>query len=815
MKETDIIDEELKKDTITVKEKSNPFYKMLVARDLRNVFDEKQEKKRKLFVPFFLILVLLYLEFVFHIYSFGKLNLNTIAMVLFSTSIAGLIGFVCSLFPPKVNYILTIVVTVVLSVYFCVQIIYKGVFQNYLSLSAMMGVATQALDYKETIMKNVLENIVALILFMIPVIVILTPARKLIRFTRKKPLGIAIYGITPFVLYFVAILFIKLTDFGMYSAYDIFKDNTSIDMAIEKLGLAQASVLDAGVIVGVHYGSDDFEFSDAFAEITQTDVSQADNEEANTADRVFGDELADANVGIMDSEQLQDTTPRKEYNVLDIDFEQLIADTDDSGLISLNEYFRDCVPTKTNDYTGMFEGYNVIFVTAEGFSGYALTEENYPTIYKMANNGFVFNNYYSPLWYGSTVGGEYANLTGLIPANGQYLSLKETGKCKNSMRLTLATQLSSLGYATVGYHDNTYTYYGRDMSHTNMGYTWVGVGNGWAPQTTKSGSALWPQSDDYMVETTFYDYCATEPFHTYYLSVSGHVQYNFTGNAMAIRNKDVFAETEYSDTTKAYLSCQYELEKAMTRLVDYLEEEGIADHTLIVLAPDHVPYDNKDVCDELAGYELEDNFEWFENTLIIWSASMEEPVQVDKVCSSIDILPTVSNLMGLEYDSRLLVGRDILSDCEGLVMFNNRSWITDQCMYNAKTGEITSLTGEEVSEDYIKAVKSTVQTRFKVSDKILEYNYYSYIEDLYDDYEVVVPVKVAEKMAEAGFHADGTEMTSAEIKEWKEQHTEDIEPEDENDQNTGAEAQDDNLNEHDNSSSDPDANTPAPLLNQE
>ena len=102
----------------------------------------------------------------------------------------------------------------------------------------------------------------------------------------------------------------------------------------------------------------------------------------------------------------------------------------------------------------------------------------------------------------------------------------------------------------------------------------------------------------------------------------------------------------------------------MTRLVNYLEAEGIADHTLIVLAPDHVPYDNKDVCDELAGHELEDNFEWFENTLIIWSASMNEPIPVDKVCSSIDILPTVSNLLGLEYDSRLLVGRDILSDSD-------------------------------------------------------------------------------------------------------------------------------------------------------
>ena len=49
----------------------------------------------------------------------------------------------------------------------------------------------------------------------------------------------------------------------------------------------------------------------------------------------------------------------------------------------------------------------------------------------------------------------------------------------------------------------------------------------------------------------------------------------------------------------------------------------------------------------------------FRNTLILWNAGIEEPIIVDKACCSIDIIPTLLNLFGLEFDSRMYAGRDI------------------------------------------------------------------------------------------------------------------------------------------------------------
>ena len=297
------------------------------------------------------------------------------------------------------------------------------------------------------------------------------------------------------------------------------------------------------------------------------------------------------------------------------------------------------------------------------------------------------------------------------------------------MRFTLGQQLKRLGYTVNGYHNNSYTYYGRDLSHPNMGYDWHGTGNWFQPEKTDSGMDYWPQSDLQLMEQSIPDYMDSEPFHTYYMTVSGHMLYDVSGNQMAYRNYDAVADLPYSETTKGYLACQLELEKGMKLLVSELEERGIADHTMIVLGADHIPYNDKPVCDELAGHELEPSIEWYQNDLIIWSGSMEEPVKVDKYCYDVDILPTISNLLGLDYDSRLMIGQDILSDAPSLVCFPDRSFISDKCIYNASTGSATPLADESVSQEYLDSMSTDIYNRFTVSEKVLSTDYYKYIEE--------------------------------------------------------------------------------------
>jgi phosphoglycerol transferase MdoB-like AlkP superfamily enzyme len=102
---------------------------------------------------------------------------------------------------------------------------------------------------------------------------------------------------------------------------------------------------------------------------------------------------------------------------------------------------------------------------------------------------------------------------------------------------------------------------------------------------------------------------------------------------------------------------------------------------------------------------------------------------VTKPCSSLDLVPTLSNLFGLEYDSRLLMGSDILSDSPALVIFCDKSFITDYCMYNANNGKTYMLKDVELPDKYISNVMAVVKNKFNISKSILVNNYYKYIMD--------------------------------------------------------------------------------------
>ena len=103
-----------------------------------------------------------------------------------------------------------------------------------------------------------------------------------------------------------------------------------------------------------------------------------------------------------------------EYNIYDIDFDKLAQETGDDVLRKLDEYFAAAVPTSKNEYTGLLKDYNLITICAESFSDLLIDEQRTPALYKLATNGFIFNNYYGS--FGSnTTNGEYTMVTGLFP----------------------------------------------------------------------------------------------------------------------------------------------------------------------------------------------------------------------------------------------------------------------------------------------------------------------------------------------------------------------------------------------------------------
>ena len=430
------------------------------------------------------------------------------------------------------------------------------------------------------------------------------------------------------------------------------------------------------------------------------------------------------------------------YNALDIDFQALADSASDSTLRNMAQYFGSLTPSKKNEYTGLFQGKNLVLITAEAFSPWFISRELTPTLYKLTHEGFVCENYYQPGWGQSTTGGEYAVMTGLLPTwVGSNVSFYASAN--DDMPFALGNQLRALGYRTGAYHDNIYNYYNRDKTHPNLGYDYQGVGSGLT--VTEDGS--WPYSDLEMVQNTIGDYIDGyvsdgTPFHVYYMTVSGHGSYGW-GHAMAAKNR-AKAQAAYpnaSTQVQSYVAANLELENALTYLLEQLEAAGIAEDTVICMSADHYPYllaePETDYYNELRGVvDSERDTDRYRNALVLWCGGMENAVTVTEPCSAVDIVPTLSNLFGLEYDSRLLSGRDVLdkdydagsaSGSIPLVILptsSGNSWATAAGVFEASTRTFNARPGVTVEEDYVSRVNNIVALQYNYAQQLIARDYY-------------------------------------------------------------------------------------------
>lgn len=415
----------------------------------------------------------------------------------------------------------------------------------------------------------------------------------------------------------------------------------------------------------------------------------------------------------------------KEYgaNVLEIDWDALNAETEDQKLLAINSYCAQLSGTKKNEYTGMLKDYNLIVMCAESFDTGAIHPEVTPNLYRLSREGFLFENYYNS-FPNTTTDGEYALLQGLYPDASRDKAVSSLYASRGSyLPFALGNAFrDQRGIECWGYHNYRGSYYGRDESHPNMGYTMQFAGDGMTFTTT------WPASDLEMMEQSVDDYIGQEQFHAYYMTFSGHYKYDTSTNLMAKRNFDQVKDLPYDFTTKAYLSCHIELDKALGYLMERLEEAGIADRTAIVIAGDHFPYGlNNQQYASLVGYEL-DVFSKYKSSLIFWVGGLEEPVVVEEYCCNVDVLPTILNLWGLDYDSRMLAGTDVFSDGIHMAVLSDKSWLTDKVWFHTGSGKTKYLVEEsELPEGYMDGINRMIATRFSISADILNNAYYNYV----------------------------------------------------------------------------------------
>ena len=632
---------------------------------------------------------------------------SLLLVVLFALGTGFFLSFLVNLLRSrKAAAAVTIALTAVWTILACVEYCCRSYFKTYFSLGFMGNMTGDVVTgFGSSVLPDVvLPRLPFILLFFVPLVLYILLRRRL---TAPEPLRRS-------ALLFLLCLSLLLGGIGgglaRWGAYrDMYTYNFAADTGVTHFGLNAAVRLELTYAV----------FGQPQPVFTPAEAPDEPAVPASTSPVVY------------------------DRNAMDIDFNALAENASSSTVANMSLYFGSLTPSSQNEYTGMFKGKNLILFTAEAFSPWFISPELTPALYRLTHEGFVCSNFYQPAWGQSTTGGEFAVMTGLIPTwvNGN-VSFYATSN--NSMPFALGNQFRALGYTTAAYHDNIYNYYRRDKTHPNLGYDYQGQGSGL--KLTEDGG--WPYSDLEMIQNTIHPFIDAyvkdgTPFHTYYMTVSGHGGYGW-GHAMAAKNR-AKAQAAYPDAStqvQAYVAANLELENALAYLLDALETAGIADDTVICLAADHYPYllseTDTDYYNELRGVtDTERDTSRYRNALILWCGSMDEPVQVDEPCSAVDIVPTLSNLFGLTYDARLLSGRDILdknydaasaSGSIPLVILptaSGNSWATAAGVYEASTRTFTANPGVTVGSDYVDAVNTRVSLQYKYAQLLVTYDYYA------------------------------------------------------------------------------------------
>ncbi len=659
----------------------------------------KNENKWPLYLLF--PLVTFYYEIIFKIVTSGRFSFASILIVLLFSACYGAIGYLlASIFKSqKANRIITIVLLSLTAIPFLIEYFVFRAFKIYYDINTIVGgaggVATGfAAQTFELILS--FSGIAVILIYALPIVLYCIFGKKLIPARCSDMIRRIIAGFMAvffFVIGFVAVKCSKYSD--KYGKEYTFQD------AVPDFGLVTGLRLDISHIIFKTNSSGEFE------KVEKTKKSKK-AVETNTKPVEYG------------------------YNKMDIDFETLKSTESNRTVQGLHDYVSSLTPSKKNKYTGIFKGKNLIFITAEAFSAEVIDENLTPTLYRLATKGINFTDYYQPASAGTT-GGEYQNLLGMLPSQ-EGRSFKNSAT--HNLYFTMGNQLNRLGYYGKAFHNNSYTFYDRNKTHINLGYSdgFMGYGNGMEQYVTN----CWPQSDLEMLVGTLPTYIDKEHFNIYYMSVSGHSGYSRSGNTMTDKNWDFVDGLSYSDKVKGYLAANIELDRALEYTLKQLEEKGKINDTVICISADHFPYGLDDgtrlgdmpYLAELYGFTPTNNLQRDHNRLILWCGSLEKekPIVVSAPTFSLDILPTLQNLFGLEFDSRFMVGRDVFSDADALVFNSGYDWKTELGTYISSSGKFTPASETTVvPEGYVENVKSIVRNKIKYCSDVLSTDYFAHV----------------------------------------------------------------------------------------
>lgn len=609
----------------------------------------------------------------------------TIRSILFSALIASILFYLNSVYRNRIVKYLTIFILVLYPLYGLVQIgmlnYYGIMFSVRILMEGTPNVGSYAQDFITTL------DPIMILFVLIPTVAIYVYLRsikkqnttKLLRFKLISS-GIAIISFS----LFVGSLFVLDPENILIKSSSLFSNPYLTEAAANQLGMGPLLVSDLQYLV----------FKD------KGDI-----------DDVIIDKPVDPPVIIEPNYYINRKFDDSEWN------DVFNSETNDT-LKQLDSYFLNKGINPTNDKTGKYKDKNFVYVLTEAFDMIAIDEKLTPTLYKLKSTGTYAENFYSPQFNCATAESELISMTSIYPVIG---TCTMSAHYKKASSQTVFNLFKDAGYKTSSYHNWNDEFYPRTKIHPILGSEKYLDHKDLIPKNISG----W-QSDLTMMKGIVKDLnTSNDKFMAYVITSSTHLPYDTStnlGRKYVDQVKKVYPNAPFEIQT--YLSKAMELDKAMEYLLDNLDD---IDNTVIMMFADHRPLrmPNKYLVEysnvkRSGAYELE-------RTPMIMYTPNQVPEVITKRSSTIDMLPTISNLFDLKHDTRLFMGVDLYGEEDPIVVFYNGSWYDQVGYFDAKSSKFTPYNDDiTYTSDKIQSVNASVKQKLSISSRIYSSDYFNH-----------------------------------------------------------------------------------------
>ena len=423
----------------------------------------------------------------------------------------------------------------------------------------------------------------------------------------------------------------------------------------------------------------------------------------------------------------------------------------DKAFKNVKDYYDDKkVEEKENKYTNVFEGKNVLVIHAESLQTIAIDrsfegDEVTPNLNKLASEGIYFDNFYSQVGVGTSSDAEFTFSTSLMPSNSGTVFVNYFDREYN----TIQKMFGDKGYYVFSMHANTGDFWNRATMHDNMGYEHFYSKSSFKIDET-IGLGLSDKSFFKQVVPKLEDIMKkkNKPFYGTLITLTNHTPWNDfelideypTTWTVEIDGEKVTRDYIDGTTLGDYFRTVHYSDQALGQFLADLDDSGILDDTVIVIYGDHDARISKKYYNILYNYDPytdsvkeegdegyvdynEYKYQLDKNVpFIIWTKDKTYQEKISSPGGMIDALPTLANMFGVGNNDYQL-GHDLFGGYDdNTVVFTDGSYLTEKIYYDGQSGEIYSIKGDAVDEEYISNHSIYADEVMDVSNDIITYD---------------------------------------------------------------------------------------------